>query len=49
MAVFTEYIKLSTGGNAEVVDITPQVSEKLNSLKMKNGIVNISVIGSTGA
>jgi len=49
MAVITKYVKLSTQGNTEVVDITPQVSEKLNSLKMKNGIVNISVIGSTGA
>ena len=49
MAVITEYIKLSTEGNAEVVDITPEVSQKLNLLKLKNGIVNISVIGSTGA
>ena len=49
MAVFTEYIKLSTEGNADVIDITPKVSEKLGSLKIKNGIVNISVIGSTGA
>jgi len=49
MTVTTEYIKLSTGGNAEVVDITPEVSEKLDVLKLKNGIVNISVIGSTGA
>lgn len=49
MAVITEYIKLSTEGNAEVVDITPEVSQKLNLLKIKNGIVNISVIGSTGA
>ena len=49
MAVTTEYIKLSTEGNAEVVDITPEVSQKCNLLKIKNGIVNISVIGSTGA
>jgi len=49
MPVVTEYIELSTQGNAEVVDITPDVSAKLNSLKIKDGIVNISVIGSTGA
>jgi len=49
MAVVTKYIKLSTEGNAEVVDITPEVSQKLHLLKMKNGIVNINVIGSTGA
>lgn len=49
MTVITEYIKLSTKGNAEVVDVTSEVSQKLNVLKLKNGIVNISVIGSTGA
>ena len=49
MSVITEYIQLSTEGNAEVVDITPEVSQKCNLLKIKNGIVNISVIGSTGA
>lgn len=49
MAVITEYIQLSTKGNAEVVDITPDVSQKLKSLKIKNGIVNINVCGSTGA
>ncbi|HQP09828.1 MAG TPA: secondary thiamine-phosphate synthase enzyme YjbQ [Candidatus Omnitrophota bacterium] len=49
MAVFTEYIQLSTEGNADVIDITPRVSEKLRALKLKKGLVNISVIGSTGA
>jgi secondary thiamine-phosphate synthase enzyme len=49
MAVVTDYIQLSTEGNADVVDITAQVSGKLQSLKMKKGLVNISVIGSTGA
>jgi len=49
MAVITEYIQLSTKGNADVVDITPDVNEKLKSLKIKNGIVNINVCGSTGA
>jgi secondary thiamine-phosphate synthase enzyme len=49
MAVVTDYIDLSTQGNADVVDITPDVSEKLQSLKLTKGIVNISVVGSTGA
>lgn len=49
MAVITEYIQCSTQGQAEVVDITPEVSQKLKSLKIKNGIVTLSVIGSTGA
>ena len=49
MAVITEYIEFSTEGNAEVIDITPKVSQRLDTLKIKNGIVNITVIGSTGA
>jgi thiamine phosphate synthase YjbQ (UPF0047 family) len=49
MAVITEYIQLATEGHTDIVDITPEVNQKLNSLKIKNGIVNISVCGSTGA
>jgi len=49
MTVATEYIHLSTKGNAQVVDITPEVNDRLQSVKIKDGIVNISVIGSTGA
>jgi len=49
MSVITEYIELSTQGNADVIDITPEVSGKLNGLKIKHGIVTVSVIGSTGA
>lgn len=49
MRVVTEYIHLSTKGNADVIDITPEVNEKLEAAGMKDGIVNINVIGSTGA
>ena len=49
MAVITEYIQLATEGNTDIVDITSEVNQKLDSLKIKNGIVNISVGGSTGA
>ena len=49
MAVVTEYIHFSTRGNAEVVDITPQVNEKLKATRIKDGIVNINACGSTGA
>lgn len=49
MAVVTEYIQVSTKGDAEVVDITPEVSDKLKASNIKNGIVNINVCGSTGA
>lgn len=49
MAVVTEYIQLATAGNADVRDITPEVGKILKSLKIKDGIVNINVCGSTGA
>ena len=41
MAVVTDYIHMSTEGNTDVIDITPEVSEKLKALKLKKGIVNI--------
>ena len=49
MPVMTKYIQLSTKGHTDVHDITPQISDLLRSIKMKNGIVNINVCGSTGA
>ena len=49
MSVVTENIKLSSQGHADVIDITPDVAQKIKASKVKNGIVNISVIGSTGA
>jgi len=49
MSVETEYIYFSTDGNTDVIDITPNVGQLLKSVKMKKGIVNVSVIGSTGA
>jgi len=47
--VSTEYIQLKTRGNAEVIDITSDVSKKLEKVKINSGIVTVSVIGSTGA
>ena len=49
MAVITEQIKLSTKGNTDIIDITPKVADKLDSLKINSGIVNLNVCGSTGA
>ena len=42
-------MNLSTHGDAEVIDITPQVVEFLGETLLKAGIVTISVVGSTGA
>ena len=49
MTVVSERIRLSTKGNADVIDITPKVADILSGLKIKDGIVNLNVIGSTGA
>ncbi len=49
MAVITEYIQLSTRGDCDIIDITSQVNDKLESTGIKNGIVNIHVCGSTAA
>ena len=49
MAVITDYLQLSTKGNADVVDLTPQINDRLQKLVIKSGIVNINACGSTGA
>src|SRR6185503_6686606 len=49
MAVITKTIRLNTQGNADVVDITPHVSNMVRRMDIKDGIVNISLSGSTGA
>ncbi len=49
MPVVTEYIHLSTNGHAQVVDVTPDVTQTLNNLDIMSGIVTVSVIGSTAA
>ena len=47
--VITEYLDVATAGNTDVIDLTGMVEKKLNSLNLKNGIVVLSVIGSTAA
>ena len=49
MPVVSDSIHVKTDGKAEVVDLTPNVSEALKTSKLKRGIVTVSVIGSTGA
>ena len=49
MTVTTEYIQFSTEGNAQVIDITSDVAERLSGSGLKKGVVNVHVIGSTGA
>ena len=49
MAVVSKTVSFSTKGNGEIVDITSEVSKILKVQSIVNGIVNISVVGSTGA
>lgn len=45
----TEYIKVSTKGNNDIIDITPQIREIVEKQKLTDGIIFLSVIGSTAA
>ena len=49
MSVITEKLHFSTKGNAQVIDVTGDVVEKLAGSGISDGIVTVSVIGSTGA
>ncbi len=45
--VVTESISLSTRGNGDIIDITPQVEEQLAKSRVSNGMVTLFVAGST--
>ena len=49
MTVVSKTLKLSTQGHADVVDITPDIAAVLADQDIKDGIVSVSCIGSTGA
>lgn len=49
MAVISKSLKFSTQGNADVIDITSDVTAVLSDLDIQDGIVTISCVGSTGA
>ena len=49
MPVETHRLQLDTRGNAQVIDITPAVSEALASGTISDAIVCVSVIGSTAS
>lgn len=49
MAVETHQISLASQGNAQVIDITPQVAARLAEGKIRNGVVTLFVVGSTAA
>ncbi len=45
----TRYIKVKTKGNSDIIDITPQLQRSLEEERIKEGIIFLSVIGSTAA
>ena len=49
MKILTEQIQVNTEGNCDIVDITREVRELLHETKLKQGNVNVSVIGSTAS
>ena len=49
MPVATGSIKISTKGNDDVVDKTSKVAEIVSSSKIKSGLVNVFVSGSTAS
>lgn len=49
MPVASERLYFQTKGNAQVIDVTDDVAQKIVSSGLSSGIVTVSVIGSTGA
>ncbi|MFA5069086.1 MAG: secondary thiamine-phosphate synthase enzyme YjbQ [Candidatus Omnitrophota bacterium] len=49
MRVDIRDIQLNSNGRGEITDITPDVSDRLSETGLKNGIVCVSVIGSTAS
>ena len=47
--MLTRYIKVKTKGNSDIIDITPQLKRSLEEERIKDGIIFLSVIGSTAA
>lgn len=43
----THYIKVKTKGNCDIINITPDLAEIVQKEKVKEGIIFLSVIGST--
>ena len=49
MAVYSASFTIDTKGNADIIDITPEVSDIVNSSGLSDGIVLVYVLGSTSA
>ncbi len=49
MTVHADLIKVSTKGDSDIKDITPQLAECIRRSGVKSGIANVFCVGSTGA
>ena len=49
MAVVTQHIDCSTRGNGDIIDITSDLGEALDSSGLSDGILTVFVPGATGA
>ena len=49
MAVSTKYLKFSTKGNSDIIEITGDVSDTLSKSGLTDGIVTVFAPGATGA
>lgn len=47
MRVISEHIEIPTKGNSDIIDISEKINSVVNKSGIKNGIVNIFVVGST--
>jgi secondary thiamine-phosphate synthase enzyme len=47
--ILTEQIRVDTEGNCDIADITREVREILHESRLKQGSVNVSVVGSTAS
>jgi len=47
--MITAYIKVNTKGNGDIIDITSQLNEIIKKESIADGIIFLSVIGSTAA
>lgn len=48
-AMLTKYIMVSTKGNSDIIDITPRIRAIVQKEKLSDGIIFLSVVGSTAA
>lgn len=49
MPVVTKEIQIHTRGECDIINLTEKIQEAVNSVGLKDGVVNVFVVGSTAA